>query len=90
MMKSKSRQMGEKLKEVFVKAEAAAGGGESSKKRSSAREQDRENWVGTQSAPQLGVSGSEKRTTKMSAPGGIQGVEALTKARKLESVSLLL
>ncbi|GAA5966046.1 hypothetical protein JCM3765_006553, partial [Sporobolomyces pararoseus] len=87
MGKSRSRQMGEKLKEVF-KTENLVQSGGGGKKRASAL-QDRENWVGTRSTPQLGVPEKKlSRSTTATGGGGIQGVEALTKARKLESVSI--
>jgi len=86
MGKSKSRQMGERIKGVLL-----SGSGAKSEEKKARRDRDRENWVGTQSAPQMG-EGEKKRAGEgkwePSAKGGRQGVDALTKARKLESVSL--
>lgn len=96
MTKSKSRQMGERIKDVFKSDFAgttgSGGGGPGGRKSAAAHLQDRENWVGTQSAPQLGVGGgggaADKRIgQKNLATLAPLGVEALTKARKLESVS---
>ncbi|GAA5894771.1 uncharacterized protein JCM6883_002203 [Sporobolomyces salmoneus] len=77
MNKSKSRQMGDRLKEVFKQPERMGG------------VHDRENWVERRDTPQ--TSPDKKGNTKAGGGaggggGGLQGVEALTKARKLESL----
>ncbi|GAA5859385.1 hypothetical protein JCM5353_000284, partial [Sporobolomyces roseus] len=81
MGKSKSRQMGDRIKEVFH--------GNKSEEKRARKDRDRENWVGTQSAPQMGESERKRQGEvkwEASGKGGRQGVDALTKARKLESL----
>ncbi|GAA5924056.1 uncharacterized protein JCM15063_005535 [Sporobolomyces koalae] len=82
--KGKSRHMGERLKEVFVKADTGKKASGSTKW----HQHDRENWMAT---PSANLSGGERKMTNGNWDGpahsaGLQGVEALTKARKLESL----
>ncbi|GAA6008565.1 hypothetical protein JCM11491_003350 [Sporobolomyces phaffii] len=85
MGKSKSRMMGLfKNEHGGTHWVGTEGGGSKGKKRS----QDPENWVGTRSAPQLGGQDTRRvgKPAGNAGGGGVQGVEALTKARKLESL----